>query len=169
MSFACIFIEDAPPSPTSIIFCISFFVFSIITFNFSLFSYFNSSISKFATSNGVFITIFLLFIGLPILFAISQTAFNCIAFTFPIPFIFVSSSIDISAKNLKLLFSLLNINTFCANCNAVSSFVPVFIIIANSSELDNVLSPYISSFSYGLSDKGNCFKFIDIYVPFLSP
>ena len=64
---------------------------------------------------------------------------------------------------IRLVFFLL-LSVFTAVC----SFVPVFNIIANNSEFDNVFSPNISNFSYGLSEFGNFFIVINI-IPFLKP
>ena len=56
---------------------------------------------------------------------------------------------------------------FCANPTDVSSFVPVFIIIANNSAFDNDFSPYNSNFSYGLSAIGNSFILMSNRTSFL--
>ena len=69
---------------------------------------------------------------------------------------FMVAGFDITSKNTFENHSL-GLN--------VSSFVPVFIIIANNSASVNDFSPYCSSFSYGLSVSGNSFIFIGIFSP----
>ena len=151
----------------------TFFIFNIKTFATSLFSYFNSGINKFATSFGVLIMLFLLSIGLEIRLVSSHIAFSCKAFTLPIPFICINSSIAISCKNLKfsVLTLLFKFRILCAIDIDDSSFVPVFIIIANNSAFDKLSAPYFSNFSYGLSDRGNSFIFINFpsYLSFFLP
>ena len=154
------------PIFNSIFFTTSFFVFSKINFSISRFSCLSSCINILATSDGLNICVFILFIGLFILVANSHTAFICIALTLPIPLIFSKVSIEILAS--PLIFSD-NSKILLAISIAVSSFVPVLIIIAKSSAFDNFFAPYINNFSYGLSDFGNCFILSGISLSFLPP
>ena len=113
-----------------------FFVFNIITLTISLFKNLISCIIL-KTSLELLIATLFEFTGFPILVVNSQTAFICIAFTFPIPFISVSCVSEISLRKFKSC-SFPKLIIFLAKSTADSSFVPVLIIIANSSEFDKL-------------------------------